>query len=181
MRNIKVYMLLMICLLMVIIMVGCGSKTHEETMLDIYKKEGYDKAREYIDTVDDPIEKIDLVFELGAKDAGMTREEFEKVLSDYDNEENIYKKVEVVEHDIKNNSPTSKTLKTTLKNNTGKTLKYVKIDIFYYDDKGNLKDTEWANKSGTFLDGGEFIIETYITLPDGATKYDVEVSEVSIK
>lgn len=176
MKNIKGYVLLMICLLMVSMMVGCGSKTHEEVMIDIYKKEGYEKATEYIDTVEDPVEKLELALDLEAKNAGMTREEFENALVEYDNAKNIHKKVDVLLNEINDGK-----LKVTLKNNTGKTLRYVKIDIFYYDDRENLKDTEWANKSGTFLDGGEFIIETYVDIPEGATKYDVEVSEVSVK
>lgn len=173
--------MIVLILPMLILMSGCDGKTHEKVMLDIYEKEGHEKASDYIDSLEDPAERIDLIYVLGAERAGVSIEEFEKILSEYDGEENIHKKVEVVDDVITNDGNSSNILKVTLKNNTGKTLRYVKIDIFYYDDNENLKDTEWANKSGTFLDGGEFIIETYIDLPEGATRYRVEVSEASVK
>ena len=181
MKNIKIYMLCMVCMLMVSMMVGCGSKTNEEVMLDIYKKDGYDKASEYIDTVEDFSERIDLIYALGAEDAGVSKEEFKKILDEYETEEDLCDNVEVVDEIVSGGRASGKDLTIVLKNNTGKTLDYVKVDIFYYDKDGNLKDTAWTNKSGTFLDGGEFRLETYMDVPLSVTQYKVEVSEVSVK
>lgn len=174
-------MMIVLVLPMVILMVGCGEKTHKDVMIDIYEKNGYEKASDYIDSLEDPIEKIDLIYSLGAKDAGITEYEFKALVNESENEENLCDKVEIVDDWITGDWATGREMTIVLKNNTGETLDYVKVDIFYYDKDGNLKDTEWTNKSGTFLDGGEFRLETYVDTPLSVTHYKVEVSEVKIK
>ena len=68
----------------------------------------------------------------------------------------------------------------TVKNNTNKTTRYIRVDVFFYDSEGNQVDTEWTNTSDKLKSGGtmDFTISVR-NLSSSVEKYSVEVTDVS--
>lgn len=68
----------------------------------------------------------------------------------------------------------------TVKNNTNKTTRYIRVDVFFYDSNGNQMDTEWTNTTDKLKPGGTMDFNLSIkNLSNSAEKYSVEVTDVS--
>ncbi len=68
----------------------------------------------------------------------------------------------------------------TVKNNTNKTTRYIRVDVFFYDSEGNQVDTEWTNTSDKLKPGGTMDFKLSVkNLSSSAEKYSVEVTDVS--
>lgn len=67
---------------------------------------------------------------------------------------------------------------TTILNNTNRNIDYVKINLYYKDEDGNIIKSEWTNDSATIKPGASQKIEK-MTKDDGWTTVSCEIDEVS--
>ena len=67
-------------------------------------------------------------------------------------------------------------------NNSGRTIRYIKYDVFFKDAEKNIIDTDWSNWSGPLPDGAQVSDTTIIEKPrDDWEWYSVVISEISYK
>lgn len=66
-----------------------------------------------------------------------------------------------------------------IKNNSNKTVTYIKVNIYLYDEDGNMVNTEWTNWSGSLPPGGSTYIDTMIKDTGNIEKFKTEIAEVS--
>lgn len=66
-----------------------------------------------------------------------------------------------------------------IKNNSNKTVTYIKVNIYLYDEDGNMVNTEWTNWSGSLPPEGSTYIDTMIKDTGNIEKFKTEIAEVS--
>lgn len=71
-------------------------------------------------------------------------------------------------------------IETTIKNNSNKSIRYIKINLHFKDSKGNIVKSEWTNDSATIKQGANQIVSK-MTLKDGWTSVSAEIDEVKFK
>ncbi|MEF9893167.1 MAG: FxLYD domain-containing protein [Anaerorhabdus sp.] len=69
----------------------------------------------------------------------------------------------------------------SVKNNSKKTLSYIEVDIFLYDDNENMIDSTWTNWSGTLPPNGTAKLSTMIDYDSRISKFSAKVSDYSTK
>lgn len=72
-------------------------------------------------------------------------------------------------------------LTVTVKNNSEKTIDYFKYDIFYYNEQGEIIDSDWSNCSDTILPDAQCITYTYLNPPNGWDTVQVVIQEINFK
>lgn len=87
--------------------------------------------------------------------------------------------IEIIDKSIaKYNNETR--VNVTVKNNTNKTTRYMRVDVFFYDSEGNQVDTEWTNTSDKLKSGGTMDFTLSVrNLSSSVKNYSVEVTDVS--
>lgn len=172
----------------VILLVGgvfLGNKIHCDIVLGMLKKGDI-----YVRHLKEPSNWIEEVkynyvvdkyieYDKLQKEIKKEQEETEKRLQEEAEAEyyrrNPEKLIEVVEKSL-----AGRKLKVKVKNNSNKTTSYIRIDVYFFDDNGNNLGSDWTNTSKKILSGGTLEISSdYIDTPEGTTKFNVAVSDVS--
>ena len=179
-------------------MVGCSSNTAERRIEEI--QNSITISEDYIETSvfkfrPGDVELYDAVVssikqeisdckELGglcdSKYVNLTYTEAEKEYKDTVAEANK-PPVEILEFVIGENEYNSEEFQLTLKNQSGRDIRYVKIDIFKKDSFGNIIDSVWTNWSGTFKDGATQVVTKLVRDYDSSYTYSASISEVNYK
>lgn len=68
----------------------------------------------------------------------------------------------------------------TVENNSSKSVRYIKINLYYKDDEGNIIKSEWTNDSATIKSGAAQIIDK-MTEQNGWTTVSCEIDEVKFE
>lgn len=110
----------------------------------------------------------------------------EEVKYDTAKEETYEKPVSVVEEDTKpemeilSTSMEDGSIKTVVKNNTSYVVRYVRVDVFFYDNDSVNVGSDWTNTSNRILPDGQQTIELkYPEIPEGTVRYEVVISDIS--
>lgn len=89
--------------------------------------------------------------------------------------------VKILEFVIGENKYNSKEFQITVENQSGKDIRYLKIDIFKKDSFGNIVDSVWTNWSGTFKSNATQVITKPARDYDSSYNYQASISEVNYK
>lgn len=68
----------------------------------------------------------------------------------------------------------------TVENNSSKSVRYIKINLYYKDDEGNIIKSEWTNDSATIKSGATQIINK-MTEQNGWSTVSCEIDEVKFE
>lgn len=69
---------------------------------------------------------------------------------------------------------------TQIKNNSDQTITYIKVNIYLFDENGEIVNTDWTNWSGTLPPGGSTYLDTMIKNTGDVDKFKTEIEEASI-
>lgn len=69
----------------------------------------------------------------------------------------------------------------TLNNDSNRTIKYIKYNIYMLNSKGKIVQSEWSNWSGTLPPGASTSIDTMIDAVSGVERYRTVIDEISYK
>lgn len=160
-------------LVVILVIIGISSsrsvfltdEQKDERIAEIYINEGYDAARDAI---------IDYY--------GNSSEEtisWLMVISELEDKE-LAEQVEIVNKNLSiRSSGNYYDCEVTVKNNSDKTLTYIKVNIYLRDANRNIIYSDWTNWSGSLPPGGSTVLDTMLPYQDGVEYYSVSVDEVS--
>lgn len=64
-----------------------------------------------------------------------------------------------------------------IKNNSNKTLNYVRADIYFYDKDGNVVGSTYTNSGSSFLVGATQVLDRYVTWENNYDGYKVIITD----
>lgn len=69
----------------------------------------------------------------------------------------------------------------TLKNESDKTITYIKYNIYLYDENENIIHSDWSNWSGKLLPDAQIKMDTMIDYIPGVEKFSYEIEDISVE
>lgn len=136
----------------------------DDKIAGVYITEGFSKA--------------DVLIQKYYGNSSKAQEWYETIEMDMNNQ--VMDKIVITDNNLKS-SGNYYYYDCSIKNNTNLTLSYIEIDVYVYDNKGNMIDSTWTNWSGTLPPDGTAKLETMIEYDSRIDKYNAKVSDYSIK
>lgn len=110
----------------------------------------------------------------------LCRECYMSVMDDSDEDE-VIGEIEIVEQNLNVRSSRNYfDYEVTVKNNSDKTLSYIKVNIYLKDAAQNIIHSDWTNWSGSLPPGASTTLDTMLDYVEGVQYYSVSVADVSI-
>lgn len=144
---------------------GLTDDEKNQRIADAYISDGYDAAMElvvkyYGTDTEEAFSWASVILDM----------EDEKVISD----------LEVVDHSLVLDG-NYYDYEAQIKNNSDKAITYIQVDIFLYNENGDIVNTEWTNWSGTLLPGASTYLDTMIRDTGDIDRFRTEVSDITIE
>lgn len=69
----------------------------------------------------------------------------------------------------------------TLKNESDKTITYIKYNVYLYDENENIIHSDWSNWSGKLLPDAQIKMDTMIDYIPGVEKFSYEIEDITVE
>lgn len=142
---------------------GLTDDEKNERIARAYVNDGYDAAME-------------LVVKYYGTDSDMAYTWAAFILDMEDDE--IIEELEIVEHSMVLDGDYYY-YDAQVKNNSDATITYMRIDIYMYNEDGEIMDTDWTNWSGTLPPGASTHIDAMVRDTGGLERFREEISDIT--